>query len=153
MMLAKRWAYAAPVAGILMFSAEIVILILKVAVIAVTVLLLASLVALYRGNYWLHGRINIVFFILTLSALVGLEVIVRLIDPDIFVIYFERTNAESALWIHLMFSLPSAAVLPFMLITGTRRMRKVHIAIGCLFLVLWTGTFITGVFFLPHHTP
>lgn len=136
-----------------MLTAENVILTLKIAVIAVTVLLLGSLLALVRGNYWLHGRINIVFFILTLSALVGLEVVVRLINPEIFLTYFEETNATSALWIHLMFSLPSAAMLPLMLVTGTRRMRKVHLTLGCIFLVLWTGTFVTGVFFLPHHTP
>lgn len=136
-----------------MFTAENVILTLKIAVIAVTILLAASLIALAFGKYRLHGRINIVFFILTISALVGLEVIVRLISPDIFVVYFEKTNAADALWTHLMFSLPSAAVLPFMLFTGTRRARKVHIGLGCLFLVLWAGTFVTGVFFLPHHTP
>ena len=136
-----------------MLTAENVILTLKLAVIAVTLLLASSLTALIRGNYWLHGRINIVFFILTLTALVGLEVIVRLINPEIFLTYFEQTDSTSALWTHLMFSLPSAALLPLMLITGTRRMRKVHLALGWIFLVLWTGTFITGVFFLPHHTP
>ena len=28
--------------------------------------------------------------------------------------------------------------------------RSVHIALGLLFLVLWIGTFVTGVFYLPH---
>ena len=58
-----------------MLTAENTILALKIAVSAVTVLLLASFVALLRGNIRLHGRINTVFFILTISALVGLEVV------------------------------------------------------------------------------
>jgi len=37
-----------------------------------------------------------------------------------------------------------------MLVTGWKRRRKLHIATGLVFLVLWIGTFITGVFFLPH---
>jgi len=49
-------------------NAAVVILVLKVAVIAVTVLLVASLTALARGNIRLHGRINYVFFVLTLGA-------------------------------------------------------------------------------------
>ena len=56
-------------------NAGLVILVLKVAVVAVTVLLAGSLVALACGRYRLHGRINIAFFALTLAALVGLELI------------------------------------------------------------------------------
>ena len=56
---------------------------LKIAVAAVTVLLLGSFIALYRGNLRLHGRINIVFFILTLAALVGLEVITNIVSPGL----------------------------------------------------------------------
>ena len=52
-----------------------VILTLKVAVLAVTLLFLTSLLFLLRGNYWLHGRINVAFFILTSAALVALEVV------------------------------------------------------------------------------
>jgi hypothetical protein len=48
------------------------ILLLKAAVLAVTVLFLVSLVALARGQYRLHGRINMVFFALTVAALLGL---------------------------------------------------------------------------------
>ena len=61
-----------------------IILILKIAVTAVTVLLCASLVALARGNYRLHGRINIVFFVLTFLAVVGLEVVARVLSPTLF---------------------------------------------------------------------
>jgi hypothetical protein len=126
---------------------------LKVAVIAVTLLLVASLTALIRGNYWLHGRINIVFFVLTITALVSLELIVRIIHPEIFDEYFQRTGAATALAVHLSFSVPAALLLPLMLFTGLRRRRRVHIGLGTVFLMLWLGTFITGVFFLPHANP
>ena len=131
-------------------TAGLIILILKIAVIAVTLLLLGSLAALARGNYRLHGQINVVFFILTLAALLGLEVIARVLSPTLFSEHFEKHQARPQLIVHLCFSLPAAALLPFMLWTGKRRSRNLHIAIGIVFLVLWTGTFITGVFFLPH---
>jgi hypothetical protein len=133
-------------------TAGTVILVLKIAVIAVTLLLLSSLVALARGNYWLHGRINMVFFVLTLAALVGLEVIARLVllPPNDFADHFKNHQAEAALGVHLSFSMPAAVLLPFMLVTGLRRRRPWHVGMGMVFLVLWTGTFITGVFFLPH---
>lgn len=135
-------------------SAGLVILILKVAVIAVTALLLASLVALWRGNYRLHGQINLVFFILTLIALLGLEVVARLLHPEMFDEYFAQDpQAKSALIVHLSFSLPAAVLLPFMYYTGWKRKRKIHLGLAWIFLVLWTGTFITGVFFLPHQLP
>jgi uncharacterized membrane protein YozB (DUF420 family) len=130
-----------------------VILLLKLAVAAVTVLLLTSLVALARGNYRLHGRINIVFFILTLAALLGLEGVARFAEPEMFRTYFRLTNAESALAVHLTFSIPSAALLPLMLYTGLKRRRTAHITMAILFSILWTGTFITGLFFLPHTPP
>ena len=37
-----------------------------------------------------------------------------------------------------------------MLFTGLKHKRNVHIAAGILFSLLWIGTFITGIFFLPH---
>ena len=132
-----------------MWNAGIVILILKIAVIAVTVLLAASLAALWRGNYRLHGRINVVFFILTLAALLGLELIARVLDPDMFAEHFERHQAKTALTTHLAFSVPSAVLLLAMLPTGWRHQRRLHIGLGIVFLCFWTGTFITGVFFLP----
>ena len=132
-----------------MLTAENVLLALKVAVAAVTVLLVASLLALARGKYRLHGRINTVFFVLTLTALLGLEVVVRLLRPDLFGAYFDRTDSWQALYIHLAFSLPAALLLVAMLFTGYARRRSLHIGLGIVFLVLWTGTFITGIFFLP----
>jgi uncharacterized membrane protein YozB (DUF420 family) len=134
-------------------NAGYVILTLKVAVIAVTVLLAVSLLALVRGNYRLHGRLNVAFFILTLAALVGLEVVARLLSPDLFVDYLNAHDARDALRTHLMFSMPAAVLLLFMLPTGWQRRRNLHITMGLLFLVLWAGTFVTGVFYLPHELP
>jgi uncharacterized membrane protein YozB (DUF420 family) len=129
-------------------SGPTVILALKIAVGAVTVLLLASLLALLRGNYRLHGRINLVFFLLTLLALLGLELIVRVLNPDVFRYFTERENR--LLNIHLCFSIPSALLMPVMLYTGLKHVRRVHLVLAALFGVLWAGTFVTGVFFLPH---
>ena len=134
-------------------NAGYVILALKVAVVAVTVILAGSLLALTRGNYRLHGRLNIAFFVLTLAALLGLEVIARLLSPDLFVRYLDAHDARGALRLHLAFSMPAAVLLLFMLPTGLRRQRNLHLTMGVLFLVLWTGTFITGVFYLPHELP
>jgi hypothetical protein len=130
-------------------QAGTIILILKVAVVAVTVLLAASLTALAKGNYRLHGRINIVFFVLTLAALLGLEVIANVLAPGLFEEHFKRLDAESALRIHLAFSVPSAILLLAMLPSGLRHYRRLHIGMGVVFLGCWIGTFITGVFFLP----
>ena len=125
-----------------------VILSLKIAVLAVTFLFLTSLLALSRGNYWLHGRINIAFFVLTATALMVLEVLVRLVNPELFN-YFDA-DTKRALTIHLCFSLPSALLMPFMLWTGLTHRRRLHLTLAVLFSLLWAGTFITGIFFLPH---
>lgn len=129
----------------------LIILVLKVAVIAVTILWLASLIALAAGNTRLHGRINLVFFGLTLAALIGLEVIVRIISPGIFDNYQHYT--DYAMTVHLFFSVPSALLLFVMLFTGLKHKRVFHIATGILFSVLWSGTFITGIFLLRHEWP
>lgn len=128
----------------------LIILVLKVAVAAVTVLLLASLVALAKGNIRLHGRINLVFFVLTLAAVLGLEFLIRAIDPRLFEQYLEQHSAQQIMRIHLIFSIPSALLLPLMLFTGLKRHRTIHIAMAIVFLILWTGTFVTGIFYLPH---
>jgi uncharacterized membrane protein YozB (DUF420 family) len=130
-------------------SGQTVILILKYAVIAVTIILLASLAALARGNYRLHGRINIVFFALTLSAVLGLEVLVQLSDREMFAYLFAEPQQRWFLYLHLCFSLPSAALLVVMLYTGLTGRRTVHLFLAGAFAVLWIGTFITGIFFLP----
>src|SRR6478609_22205 len=84
-------------------------------------------------------------------ALIALEVIVRLLDPELMNAFLEKHNAIGMLHTHLMFSMPAAVVLFAMLYTGLRHVRFVHIGLGIAFLILWTGTFITGVFYLPHH--
>jgi uncharacterized membrane protein YozB (DUF420 family) len=131
-------------------TGPLVILILKSAVGAVTVLLLASLVALSMGNIRLHGRINLAFFVLTLIALLGFELVIRVINPEVFRYIDENEVLRRALNIHLCFAVPSAVLMPVMLYTGLKRHREVHIFFAGLFSGLWTGTFVTGVFFLPH---
>jgi hypothetical protein len=122
-----------------------IILTLKIAVGAVTVLLAASLVAVAKGRYRLHGRINLAFFILTLAAVLGLEIVIRFVDPSTF----DYLRAKPELTIHLCFSVPSALLMPAMLYTGLTRRRQIHLMLACLFGVCWAGTFITGIFFLP----
>jgi hypothetical protein len=131
-------------------TAEAVILTLKVAVVAVTLLLLGSLTALAWGNYRLHGRINLVFLILVLAALLGLELVAQVVSPGMLQEFLRQNNAVGALYVHLAFSVPSALILPVMLYSGLKRFRSFHISLGILFLVLWSGTLVTGVFFLPH---
>jgi hypothetical protein len=128
-----------------------VILALKVAVAAVTVLFLTSLVALARGHYRLHGRLNLAFFVLTAAALIALEVVVRILDPRIFDYFDERTRL--LLTVHLAFALPAAALMAAMLYTGLTRRRDLHLYLAGAFTVLWAGTFVTGIFFLPHAAP
>jgi uncharacterized membrane protein YozB (DUF420 family) len=131
-------------------QAEAVLLTLKIAVIAVTVLLLASLTALARGNGRLHGRINMVFFALVMVALLGFEATIHVLSPGLVQDYLSRHGALQNLYIHLGFSVPAALVLPGMLFTGLSRRIGAHKPMGVVFLLLWLGTFITGVFFLPH---
>ncbi len=131
-----------------MLTGPNVILTLKIAVITVTLILLAALVALARGNYRLHGRINLVFMILTLGAVLGLEFLVRWHDPHLFD-YFDAETRQ-ALFVHLWFSVPSAFLLPVMYVTGRLHARRLHIALAIIFSVLWTGTVVTGLLWLPH---
>ena len=50
----------------------------------------------------------------------------------------------------LSFAIPSAVLMPVMLWTGLTRRRRAHLALAWLFGLLWLGTFVTGVFTLPH---
>src|ERR1700751_1228929 len=131
-----------------MLTGPLVILSLKIAVIAVTMLFLSSLIALVRGNYRLHGRINMSFFFLTSLALVGLETVARGIDPQLFSYFETDPDLKKELTPPLWFSFPSAMLMPFMLFTGLSHRRKLHLTLAALFIVLWTGTFVTGVFLL-----
>lgn len=123
-----------------------IILTLKVLVAAVTLLLLASLVALLFRRPRLHGQINTVFFALTLVTVIGFEVLLRFVDVSAT---FDEATRQ-ALRIHLWFAVPAAVLLPVMLFTGKTHRKTVHIVFGVIFGVLWAGTFVTGVFFLPH---
>jgi hypothetical protein len=124
-----------------------IILTLKVLVTAVTVLLLMSLAALAAGNRRLHGRINAVFMVLTLSTVVAFEVVLQFVDVKSA---FDPAARES-LRVHLWFAAPSALVIPVMYVTGRTGRRRLHLGLSVAFLLLWVGTFVTGVFFLPHH--
>ncbi len=128
-----------------------VILGLKIAVGAVSVLLCTSLIALWRGHIGLHGRINVAFFALTVLALLVLEVLVRIINPKMF----EYFDADTRWWltVHLCFALPAAGMMPAMLFTGYTHRRWLHLRFAFVFSALWIGTVITGVFFLPHTPP
>lgn len=131
-----------------MITGPVVILILKCAVAGVTVLFLASLVALLRGRYRLHGRINLAFMVLTLAAVFGLEFLIRVQDPDLFK-YFDDTTRRH-MQIHLCFSVPAAILLPVMYVTGRAGWRRTHYVLAALFTIAWIGTFVTGIFYLPH---
>jgi hypothetical protein len=128
-----------------------VILTLKVAVAAVTAILAVSLTCAALGKYRLHGRLNMLFFALTLGAVIGLEVIIRFVDPHLFD-YFDAATRRM-MSIHLSFSIPSTILMPLMLLTGLTHRRTIHVSIGALFLTCWVGTFVTGIFFLPHTGP
>jgi uncharacterized membrane protein YozB (DUF420 family) len=134
-----------------LFTAPNVILALKVAVVAVTVLLVASLAAIAAGRRRLHGRINTAFFTLTVAALILFEVVIRFLNPTLTSDFDDATRR--ALTVHLGFSIPAALLLPVMLFSGLKRRRSLHLLVGSVFLVLWAGTFVTGVFFLPHGEP
>jgi hypothetical protein len=129
-----------------MLTSANVIFCLKIAVAAVTVLLCGSLIALVYRNYRLHGRINTAFFILTFIALLTLEVIVRIIEPALFNDF--TLGQRQALFIHLCFALPAAALLPVMLFTGLTGRGSLHLSLAVFFGLLWAGTVITGLFFL-----
>jgi uncharacterized membrane protein YozB (DUF420 family) len=124
-----------------------IILTLKVLVAAVTVLFAASIAAIAVGNRRLHGRINTVFFALTLLTVIGFETLLRL-GTDVTSKFSEE--ARQALRVHLCFSIPAAVVLPVQYVLGLKGYRQAHVLLGAVFTVLWIGTFITGGFFLPH---
>jgi hypothetical protein len=134
-------------------TAEATLAALKISVIAVTVLLACSLTALGFGRYRLHGKINLAFFILVLAALLGFELVAHVVNPGALTDFLRERDKLNVLYIHLGFSVPAALVLPAMLYTGLQRLRRVHVSLGIAFLLLWSGTFITGVFFLPPALP
>ncbi len=134
-----------------MLTPTLVILSLKYAVGAVTVLLVFSLIALAKGKIKLHGKINIVFFILTVAALFLFEIVVRMIDPVLFSGLWKNAVLAKSLKIHLCFAVPSAFLMGIMLFTGLRKFRVLHRRVAIVFLVCWIGTFYTGIFWLPNY--
>lgn len=124
-----------------------IILTLKVLVTAVTVLLAVALWAIATGRKRLHGRLNTAFFVLTLTTVVAFEALLR------FGVNVKETftpEQRQALLVHLYFAVPSALLLLVMLPSGLRKYKRLHVACGAVFVVVWVGTFVTGVFFLPH---
>ena len=130
-----------------MLDGPTIILILKVLVSAVTALFASSLVALAFGQKRVHGQINRLFFILTIGTVLIFELLLRL-GTDVTSQFSDE--ARSALRTHLYFSIPSALILPVMLVSGLKKRKTLHIATGLVFLCGWIGTFVTGIFFLPH---
>lgn len=131
-----------------MLTGPNVILTLKVAVSAVTLIFLASQVAIALGRRRLHGQLNLIFAVLTLIAVLGLEIIIRFLNPNLIADF--TPEARQALTVHLWFALPSALLILVMLFTGVRRYRSLHLGLAVLFWICWTGTVVTGLFFLPH---
>lgn len=128
----------------------VVIGVLKVAVTAVTLLLGASMVALWMGKPRWHGRINALCLVLTYATLGGLEMLIRIIQPDVFDFITSRPEKAAWLSLHLAFAVPSAVLMPVMIWTGYKGPRKVHLGLGMAFGLLWIGTWLTGVLGLPH---
>jgi uncharacterized membrane protein YozB (DUF420 family) len=124
-----------------------ILLALKVLVTAVTVLFAAAVAAIATGNKRLHGRLNAAFFALTMTTVFGFELLIRL---GIDVTASFSPEARAALRVHLSFSVPAAVLLPVMLWSGWTGRRRLHLPLAVAFTVLWAGTFVTGVFFLPH---
>lgn len=129
-----------------MLTGPNIILTLKILVAAVTILLLASLVALARGHPRLHGRLNAIFLALTLLTVFGFESVLQFVDVSST---FDAAARES-LRVHLYFAVPSAILLPLMYLTGWSGRKRLHLVLSAIFATLWLGTFVTGVFFLPH---
>jgi uncharacterized membrane protein YozB (DUF420 family) len=130
-----------------MATGPAIILTLKLLVSAVTVLFAAALGALAGGNGKLHGRLNTLFFALTMLTVLGFELALRL-GTDVTAQF--SPAARQALRIHLFFAVPAAVVLPIMFISAIKKRRRFHAGLGLVFVILWLGTFITGVIFLPH---
>jgi uncharacterized membrane protein YozB (DUF420 family) len=128
-------------------SGPAIILTLKVLVSVVTVLFAVAVWAIATGRKKLHGRINTAFFTLTLTTVIGFELLLRVQGnvTDHF-----TAGQKQALLVHLCFAGPSAVLLLVMMGSALLKWKRFHIACGLLFAVLWAGTFVTGVFFLPH---
>jgi len=134
-------------------SGGAIILVLKVLVAAVTLLLLVGLFALARGNQRLHGRINFVFFLLTAATVVAFEGLIRLgpvLEENWRITRGWTAQEKLALKIHLGFVIPLTVVMPAMLYTGWKHLRRAHVTLAVVFSILWCGMLVTGMLYLPH---
>lgn len=125
-----------------MLSGPLIILTLKVLVSLVTVIYLTAIVALVKGALRWHGRLNTLFFVLTMTTVVAFEVLLRF-GTDVSSSF--SPEAREALRVHLMFSIPSTLLLPLMIVSGWIRWRRAHVPLGVLFSLCWLGTLITGL--------
>src|SRR5262249_43997796 len=103
-------------------------------------------IALASGRRRLHGRINTAFFALTMLTVAGFEVLLQFVDVSSA---FDP-DTRQALRVHLWFAVPSAGVLPVVFFSGGTRRKRLDLGLAAAFVTLWAGTFVTGVFFLPH---
>lgn len=124
-----------------------ILLALKVLVAAVTVLFVAAVVAIAVGRRRLHGRLNALFLVLTLTTVVGFELLLRL-GADVTGGF--DADTRQMLRLHLLFAGPAVTVLPVMYWSGRTGRRRLHRPLAVVFTILWAGTAITGIGFLPH---
>lgn len=124
-----------------------IILTLKLLVSTVTLLFAIAVWAILSGRKRLHGRVNTAFFVLTMTTVLGFELILR-IGGDITETF--SPEARQALRVHLCFAIPSAIIMPIMFWSGWTQRKRLHLPLAVVFTLAWIGTFITGVFFLPH---
>lgn len=130
-----------------------IILVLKVAVSAVTLLLATSLIALWTGRVRLHGRLNLLFFVLTMTAVLAFEILLRIgpyIEPGWAVTNGWTPFHRQVLRVHLCFVIPLLLVMPLMLLTGLKHWRRIHLPLAVVFALLWLGMLVTGIGLLPH---
>lgn len=123
-------------------------MILKIAVALTTTMLVASLIALVLKRPRLHGLLNTLVAVLILVAVLGLEIVLRMLGVDMTA--HMDAAARQALVIHLCFAVPLVPVMGVMLVTGRSRRLRIHLSVAVLFVVLWVGMFVTGMFYLPH---
>ena len=123
-----------------------IILTLKVLVAAVTVLFACAVAAILAGRKRLHGRLNTAFFVLTMTTVLGFELLIRL-GSDVTATFTE--DQLRALRVHLTFAIPAAVVMPVMFWSGWTGRKRLHLMLAALFVVLWAGTLVTGLL-LPH---
>ena len=124
-----------------------ILLALKVLVSVVTVVFAAAIVAIATGRRRLHGRLNVVFFVLTMTTVFGFELLLRL-GTEVSATF--SPEAKAALRVHLVFAVPSALLLPLMLWSGATRLRRLHVPLAFVFTLLWAATVYTGLFTLPN---